>query len=130
MHEVLVNCLGGLSCLQVQLFSFSVGTIVVTLSLALVQGCHGQGKKSGKGFFFTGQGKIREFCEWPGKFRKDLESQGKVMEFENKWLWQSSENLFRCHLFILCIGERMYFLMRYSMPISLLIWGYFLRKEF
>ena len=24
---------------------------------------------------------------WPGKFRKDLESQGKVREFENKWLW-------------------------------------------
>ena len=30
---------------------------------------------------------------WPGKFRKDLESQGKVKEFENKWLWQAdSEN--------------------------------------
>ena len=28
------------------------------------------------------------------KFRKDLESQGKVREFENKWLWQSSVNLF------------------------------------
>ena len=39
--------------------------------------------------FFPGQGKVREFCGWPGKFRKDLESQGKVREFEN-----SSENLF------------------------------------
>ena len=39
--------------------------------------------------FFPGQGKVREFCWWPGKFRKDLESQGKVGEFENKWLWQA-----------------------------------------
>ena len=34
--------------------------------------------------FFPGQGKVREFCRWPGKFRKDLESQGKVREFENR----------------------------------------------
>ena len=34
--------------------------------------------------FFPGQGKARKFCGWPGKFRKDLESQGKVREFENK----------------------------------------------
>ena len=39
--------------------------------------------------FFPGQGKVREFCGWSGKFRKDLESQGKVREFENKWLWQA-----------------------------------------
>ena len=26
--------------------------------------------------FFPGQGKVMEFCGWPGKFRKDLESQG------------------------------------------------------
>ena len=39
--------------------------------------------------FFPGQGKVREFCRWPGKFRKDLESHGKVREFENKWLWQA-----------------------------------------
>ena len=39
--------------------------------------------------FFPGKGKVREFCGWPGKFRKDLESQGKVREFENKWLWQA-----------------------------------------
>ena len=42
--------------------------------------------------FFSRSGKVREFCRWQGKFRKDLESQGKVREFENKW--QSSENLF------------------------------------
>ena len=44
--------------------------------------------------FFPGQGKVREFCVWSGKFRKDLESQGKVREFENKWLWQTSDNIF------------------------------------
>ena len=32
--------------------------------------------------FFPGQGKVREFCKWSGKFRKDFESQGKVREFE------------------------------------------------
>ena len=30
-----------------------------------------------------------EFFGWPGKLRKDLESQGKVREFENNWLWQA-----------------------------------------
>ena len=46
--------------------------------------------------FFPGQGKVREFCGWPGKFRKDLESQGKVREFEiNSYGRQSSENLFK-----------------------------------
>ena len=45
--------------------------------------------------FFPSQGKVREFCGWPGKFRKDLESQGKVREFEkNGFGRQSSENLF------------------------------------
>ena len=39
--------------------------------------------------FFLGQGKVREFCGWQGKFRKDLESQEKVREFENKWLYQA-----------------------------------------
>ena len=45
-------------------------------------------------YFFPGQGKVREFCGWPGKFRKDLESQGKVREFENKWLWQAVSRKF------------------------------------
>ena len=36
-----------------------------------------------------------EFCGWPGKFRKDLERQGKVRDFENEWYGkQSSESLF------------------------------------
>ena len=48
---------------------------------------------------FPSQGKVREFCGWPGKFRKDLESQGKVREFEIIGCgWQSSEIL---NLFIL-----------------------------
>ena len=38
---------------------------------------------------FPGQGKVMEFCGWPGKFRKELESQGKVRLFENNWLWQA-----------------------------------------
>ena len=39
------------------------------------------GKNIWKMKFFPGQGKVREFCGWSGKFRKDLESQGKVREF-------------------------------------------------
>ena len=42
------------------------------------------GKNVWKMKFFPGQGKVREFCGWPGKFRKDLESLGKVGDFENK----------------------------------------------
>ena len=53
---------------------------------------------------FPGQGKVREFCGWSGKFRKKLESQGKVREFESKWLWQAD---------LFCAREEnMYFLMR------------------
>ena len=44
--------------------------------------------------FFPGQGKVREFCGWPGKFRKDFESQEKVREFENKWLWEAVFKIF------------------------------------
>ena len=47
------------------------------------------GKNILKMEFFPGQGKVREFCGWPRKFRKDLERQGKVREVENKWLWQA-----------------------------------------
>ena len=57
-------------------------------------GLPGSGKNVWKMKVFPGQGKVREFCGWPGKFRKNLESQGKIRELENKWLWQSSENLF------------------------------------
>ena len=45
--------------------------------------------------FFPGQGKVREFYGWPGKFRKDLESQGKSGNLKiNSYGRQSSENLF------------------------------------
>ena len=47
------------------------------------------GKNIWKINIFQGQGKVGEFCGWLGKFRKDLESQGKFREFENKWLWQA-----------------------------------------
>ena len=53
--------------------------------------------------FFPGQGKVREFCGWSGKVRKDLESQGKVMEFENKWLWQAD---FRKFIYSVQKGKR------------------------
>ena len=48
--------------------------------------------------FFPGQGKVREFCGWPGKFRKDLESQGKVREFDKKRYCRESLEI----IFILC----------------------------
>ena len=56
--------------------------------------------------FFPGQGKVSEFCGHAGKFRKDLESQGKVREFEKKngYGRQSLENSFCSR------RERMYFL--------------------
>ena len=38
--------------------------------------------------FFPCQGKVREYCGWPGKFRKDLKVR-EVREFENKLLWQA-----------------------------------------
>ena len=34
----------------------------------------GSGKNVRKMKFFPDQGKVREFCGWAGKFRKDLES--------------------------------------------------------
>ena len=73
------------------------------------------GKNIWKMKFFPGQGKVREFCGWPGKFygwpgkfRKGLESQGKSGNLKiNGYGRQSSENLFNCSR-----GERMYILMR------------------
>ena len=68
------------------------------------------GKNIWKMNFFPGQGNVREFCEWPGKFRKDLESQEKVREFENKWLWQADQLQ---KIYVFCSkGEKVYFLMR------------------
>ena len=66
------------------------------------------GKNIWKMKYFPGQWKVREFCGWSGKFIKDLESQGKVREFENKWLWQAD---FRKFIYSIQEGK-MYFLMR------------------
>ena len=43
--------------------------------------------------FFPGQGNVREFCEWSGKFGKDLEKSGNLKIKAD----QTSENL--CILF-------------------------------
>ena len=57
---------------------------------------------------FSRSWKSQGICGWSGKFRKDLESQGKVREFENKWLWQAD-----VRKFIYSFQEgKMYFLMR------------------
>ena len=64
--------------------------------------------------FFLGQRKVQEFCGWTGKFRKDLENQGKVREFENKWLWHQKIYLFYSR------GEKMYILISLSPSLSAL----------
>ena len=46
--------------------------------------------------FFPGQGKVREFCGWPGKFRKALEIREMSGNLKiNSYGRQSSENLFK-----------------------------------
>ena len=53
--------------------------------------------------FFPGQGKVREFCGWPGKFRKRVGRSGKVREFENKWLiWKA---VFRKFIYLFKRGK-------------------------
>ena len=52
------------------------------------------GKNIWKMKIFPGQGKVREFSGWPGKFRKDLESQGKVREFEKKAMAGSLQKIY------------------------------------
>ena len=45
--------------------------------------------------FFPGQGKVRKFCGWSGKFRKDFESWEKSRNLKiNGYDRQTSENLF------------------------------------
>ena len=56
----------------------------VSIVIHCYSGLPRSGKNIWKMKFFPGQGKVREFSGWPGKFRKDLESLGKVREFENK----------------------------------------------
>ena len=68
-------------CQKICIMILSTYQVVDTI----LQGCHGEGKMK----IFPGHEKVREICGWPGKFRKDWESQRKVGEFENKWLWQA-----------------------------------------
>ena len=49
-----------------------------TTEPAAFAGLPRSGKNIWKMNFFSGQGKVGNFCGWPGKFRKDLESLGKV----------------------------------------------------
>ena len=66
---------GAIYCHQiVQLTKTNMKSCFSTLFSGLPQ----SGKNIWKMKFFPGQGKVREFCGWPGKFRKDLKSQGKV----------------------------------------------------
>ena len=52
------------------MFMKQAGLTVRSISTGLPQ----SGKNIWKMKFFPGQGKVREICGWPGKFRKDLES--------------------------------------------------------
>ena len=53
---------------------------IISILLLFVSLCLDIMPRSGKNIwkmrFSPGQGKVRDFCGWPGKFRKDLESQG------------------------------------------------------
>ena len=56
------------------------------MRICAYQGCHSRGKISGKRNFLMVREKSGNFVD--GQRIEDLESQGKVREFENKWLWQ------------------------------------------
>ena len=57
------------------IYSISAMYISDVADQAVHAGLSQSGKNVWKMKFFPGQGKVREFCGWPGKFRKDLESQ-------------------------------------------------------
>ena len=67
----------------------AVAPVLLWRFVVTAPGLPQSGKNIWKMKFFLGLGKVREFCGWSGKFRKDLESQGKVRVFESKWLWQA-----------------------------------------
>ena len=67
---------------QVKLFKAGCALLHVCLPFLAHPGLPRSGKNIWK--FCPDQGKVREFCGWSEKFRKDLESQEKVREFENK----------------------------------------------
>ena len=81
---------------------------LLTMFHVFMSGLPRSGKNIWKMKFFPGQGRVKEFCEWSGKFRKDLESQAKIREFENKMAMAGS--LQKIYLFC-SEGERMYILM-------------------
>ena len=62
------------------------------------------GKNVWKMNFFPGQGKVREFCGWPVKFRKVREKSGNLKI-------NGYGSLQKIHLFC-SKGEKIYFLMR------------------
>ena len=49
-----------------------------------LQGCFWAQDRYLENDIFPGQGKLTEFCDWSGKFRTDLKSQG--TEFESKMI--------------------------------------------
>ena len=85
------------------LLSVLIGWYYVLYSTGLPR----SGKNTWKMKFFPGQGKVGEFCKWPGKFRKDFESQRKVREFE-----MAMSGRLRKFIYFVQRGEKMYCLMR------------------
>ena len=56
-------------------YFMSLSSVQTLLSMKC-SGLPRSGKNIWKMKFFAGQGQVRELCGLPGKFRKDLESQG------------------------------------------------------
>ena len=72
-----------------------------------MQGCHGQGKISGKQFFFQVREKSGNFVDVQGNLERTWKVREKSGNLKiNGYSRQSSENLFCSR------GERMYFHMR------------------
>ena len=67
-----------------------------------IQGCHGQGKISGKRNFSQVREKSGNFVDGRG----NLERTWKVREIENKWLWQAD---FRKFVYSFQEGQRCIF---------------------
>ena len=76
--------------------------MIIFLHENIYQGCHGQGKISGKQNFFQVREKSGNLVDGQG----NLEMTWKVREFENKWLWQA---VFMKIYSFCSRGERMYF---------------------
>ena len=59
-----------------QVYIVSLGPTCHNIEGRVFVGLPWSGKNIWKKKVFPGQGNVREFCGWPGKFREDLESQG------------------------------------------------------